>query len=278
MKYVFLVAIFFAAHSASAVSLSFEQLVEDRDRELGPWLELRTGGQSIGPAQTRVVKNPDGTTTNVYGSLENATQLANIGPGIRTLTWSREENWGAGHMISLLERASEAFTRDYYPDNIVYVGDISRQNGGYFYPPHRSHQNGLDADLVYMGQTTFRSVLDKDGNVTERFDRARNWQYWRLLVSQQILRQGRPVPVVSMILVGPRLKADLCRWTKENDMLKDPLNIAVMKRVRPTEGHDDHFHLRLHCSPYHARCLWQGAYDDLGCDAAPSAHGLADHS
>ena len=264
-RFLFCLAVLASAAPAQGMPLSLQQLIENRDLELGPWLELRGGGQSVGPAQTRVVRAPDGTTTNVYGSLENGTPLTSSGPGIRTLNWSRDERWGAGHMISLLEKASEAFARDHAPGNIVYVGDISRKGGGHFHPPHKSHQNGLDADVVYMGQTTFKSVLDPQGNVTARFDRGKNWQYWRMLVAQQIVRQGRPTSVVSMILVGPKLKEDLCRWTKEQRMLSDPLNIEVMKRVRATGGHDDHFHLRLHCSPYHERCQWQGTYEDLGC-------------
>jgi murein endopeptidase len=68
-----------------------------------------------------------------------------------------------------------------------------------------------------------------------------------------------------MILVGPRVKAALCEWAQANKMFDDPENVEIMRKVRPTEGHDDHFHLRIHCSPYYPECVDGGAKNTL-CD------------
>ena len=47
--------------------------------------------------------------------------------------------------MTCLPKVKKAFRRMHK----VVIGDISREKGGYF-PPHRSHQNGLDVDLSYI--------------------------------------------------------------------------------------------------------------------------------
>jgi murein endopeptidase len=226
------------------------------EQQLGPWLDLTGGGIASGPAQTIQRKNPDGTTTPYYGSLANATPLPAAGPGFARLN-SPSTSWGTGMMISLIAHTTEALSRDYLPGSILYIGSIAQQFGGP-YQPHKSHQNGLDADIIYVGQKSFASVLDGEGHVTNRFETENNWNLWRLFVQQQILQKGQATTVVSMILVAPEIKAYLCAWAKDNHRLDDPLDAEVMRRLRPTVGHDDHFHLRLKCSPHHPDCYQPG--------------------
>jgi penicillin-insensitive murein endopeptidase len=118
-----------------------------------------------------------------------------------------------------------------------------------------------------MGMLHPASVLDKDGHVmTNVFVPQKNWDYWRSIVGQRYAKNGRVQSIVGMILVDPRIKTFLCDWAKTNKMLDDPLNQAVMTRLYPTEGHDDHFHVRLLCSPYHTQCTGEFTPSKLGCD------------
>lgn len=237
---------------------------DDVDHRLGPWLKLKEGGVAIGAPQGKVVTNPDGTTTGAYGILQTGTLLAEKGEGFKRISRA-PSSWGTGFMISLLENASAEISRE-YPGVVIGVGGIAKEFGGHF-PPHKSHQNGLDADILFVGQTKWGSVLDENKQVTERFDYEKNWQFWRMLTSQRIAAGGKVDSIVSMILVAPEIKVALCKWAKDNDLLKDPLNLEVMRRVRPTEGHDDHFHIRLRCSPYHSECTWTyGAGKSTGCE------------
>ena len=212
---------------------------DDVDHRLGPWLNLKDGGIAVG--------NPQGT--NPYGQLVNGTPLPINGTGFRRL----DPTWGTGHMISLIEESAAEINR-IYPNVTVYIGDIAKQLGGYFNPPHLSHQNGLDADVLFMGAKSYDSVLDKDGNVTDRFDKEKNWQYWRLITAQRFAQNGKVDSIVSMILIAPQIKVALCDWAKTTNHLVDPLDILVMRALRPTVGHEDHFHIRLRCSPYHKDC------------------------
>lgn len=226
----------------------------DAETSVGPWLDLQGGGWAEGAPQTR-----DG----VDGRLVNGSLLPAKGLGFRRLS-SQAESWGAGHMISLLTAAAQELTTVTWPGMTLAVGDIAREFGG-AYSPHRSHQNGLDVDILFIGNQSWRSVLDEQGQVTERFDPEMNWRFWRSLFDQKIIVNGRPQSVISMILVSPEIKDFLCVWSTQNRFLEDPENLEMMKRIRATEGHDDHFHLRLHCSPHHPLCLREGVSQKLGC-------------
>ncbi|MGZ3695572.1 MAG: penicillin-insensitive murein endopeptidase [Bdellovibrionota bacterium] len=253
---------------AGKIILGVRQLVasletpEQRDARLAPWLDLSGGGIAVGSTDTITVKKPDGSVENTYGSLVTATQLPAQGEGFRRVRYE-DQFWGTGMMISMIDRASAEFVTK-HPDLFVYVGAVAREHGGFF-PPHKSHQSGLDADIPYIGTKGFETQLEKDGSVKKSFLTEKNWDYYRLLMSQRIFDNGKEFPAVSMILVDPRLKTHFCEFAKTQN-LTSPLDLEILRRMRPTEGHDDHFHLRLRCSPHHPLCLRQN-YDpkETGC-------------
>lgn len=233
------------------------------EQALGPWLDLTGGGNAVGPAQT--MQSKSGSAGPIYGSLINGTLLPAQGEGFRRIN-SPTTSWGTGLMISLLTRASSEMTTKLYPGLIMLIASIAQEHGGP-YGPHKSHQNGLDADVVFAGLTRYESVLDSEGHVTAKFEPEKNWNFWRMLMQQQILQRDphslspealKPVPVVSMIFVSPEIKQYLCAWAKEQGIINNPLDAEILRRLRPTVGHDDHFHVRLKCSPYYAQCLQQG--------------------
>ena len=226
---------------------------DEMDRRIGPWLDLRGGGIAVG--------SPQGAA-GAYGTLERAQPLPASGPGFHRRS-REEQSYGTGFMISLLEKSGEEYART-HDGELLQVGGIALPTGG-LNAGHKSHQNGLDADILFMGAKDWKSVLDKNGKVTERFQPQKNWDYWRMVTNQKIVTGGKERSIVSMILVAPELKTFLCEWTKQGNMLSDPLNQEVMKRLRSTEGHDDHFHIRLLCSPYHEQCDWTWTPKDLGC-------------
>lgn len=208
------------------------------------WLDLSMGGESVGSAQ--------GKASEQAGRLEHGTLLPEKGPGFVRLGGARI-NWGAGHLVSLLMNASKAL-QEREPGVLVHIGGLSFKKGGRF-QPHKSHQNGLDADILFVGRGEWGSVLNPSREVTDRFDLEKNWEFWRLLTSQRIGGAENSESVVAMILVSPPIKERLCQWARSTGALNDELNREVMRRIRPTRGHDGHFHLRLHCSPFHRKCL-----------------------
>ena len=224
------------------LALSAQASTED-EKALAPLLDLRSGGQSTGAAQG------SGATE---GGLDNGSLLPEKGRGYETR--GRDEiHWGSGMMVSLIVNSAAALSAEDVSSKL-YIGSIAREHGGHF-PPHKSHQNGLDADFNFVGTTSYRSVLDEDGKVTADFDLERNWYYWRMITSQRI-RIGDATPsAVTMILVDPRIKTHICAWAEARKDQLDALDIEVLKKLRPTEGHDDHFHLRLRCSPHYEDCI-----------------------
>ncbi|MES2854539.1 MAG: penicillin-insensitive murein endopeptidase [Bdellovibrionota bacterium] len=234
-------------------SYAYAQLPDET--ELAPLLDLKSGGISTGAAQG------SGETT---GGLIDASLLPGAGEGF-TGSRSERSRWGSGMMISMLVNSASVFQQE-YPGTVLKVGGISIQHGG-TYSPHKSHQNGLDVDISFVGQTKYESVLDAEGNVTAKFDLERNWDYWRLITSQQILVKGKIESAVSMILVDPRIKTHLCEQMKAGVIPQEPLDLEVMKRLRPTVAHDDHFHVRLKCSPYYSQCISSRDYfKGTGCE------------
>jgi penicillin-insensitive murein DD-endopeptidase len=228
--------------------LAFPSHAED-----SPWLALNEGGIAIGHPQG---KDPG------FGSLQYGTVLPEAGVGYRRLG-GPSINYGTGHMISLIEYAAKDMNDDF--GTTLYVGGIAHENGGYF-PPHQSHQNGLDADIAFVGQSGFKSVIEKNGDIAKNFDVEKNWELWRRLVNQRYTENGKTDSIVSMILVAPPIKEYLCNWATVNDKFQDPLNRELMSKIRPTAGHEGHFHMRIRCSPYHKECTrsW-GPSKELGC-------------
>ena len=253
-----------AGARALAVTPPVPPPTDDEEKQLGPWLDLKGGGIAMGPPQTVNIKNPDGTVTPLYGTLENGSLLPAKGTAFKRIE-SPQDSWATGFMLSLLDGASAEFAKTYVPGNILAIGGIAHQFGGYN-PPHLSHQNGMDADIPFVGNKDFDSVLDKNRQVTSKLNPQNNWQFWRLLLSQKIVEQGKVRSIVSMLLVSPEIKTFLCGWAKQNNLMNNPIDSEILMRLRPTDGHDDHFHLRVRCSPHHPLCRREGDYfQGTGC-------------
>lgn len=247
---------FLVSNNVNATSFPTETVLPADELGLGPLLDLINGGQATGAAQG------SGLT---QGGLINGSQLPVKGDGFASVS-GPDTRWGTGMMISLIENSSQAMTVQ-FPGLTVNVGGIALEHGGP-HAPHRSHQNGLDADILYMGTKNYNPVIDKDGVVLPTFDHEKNWYYWRLITSQAMKVGAKVESAVSMILVDPRLKTHLCAWAKARESSLDALDLEVLSRLRPTEGHDDHFHVRLRCSPHYANCISKGdgySRTETGC-------------
>jgi penicillin-insensitive murein DD-endopeptidase len=216
------------------------------EQTLAPLLDLHSGGQASGAAQG------SGAT---QGALIDGTLLPANGDGFQA-SKSETSRWGAGIMTSMIVNSAPVLAYQ-FPGTVLRVGGIAQQFGGP-YKPHKSHQNGLDADFYFVGMNKYESVLDSAGAVTEKLEIEKNWFYWRLIASQQIQKENRQGSAVSMILVDPRIKTFLCSWAEARKSALDELDYEVLSLLRPTEGHDDHFHVRLHCSPAYSSCIDQG--------------------
>jgi penicillin-insensitive murein DD-endopeptidase len=75
-----------------------------------------------------------------------------------------------------------------------------------------------------------------------------------------ILRKASQRDEVQRVFVNPAIKKALCRDYKGQ---------VWLSKIRPTAGHDYHFHIRLHCPAGDANCTAQEPVPaGDGCDAS----------
>jgi murein endopeptidase len=161
-----------------------------------------------------------------HGRLEHGVQLPAAGTDF--VTWdpilrvspNREwRRWGTGALIVLLDTVTRQF-REAHPDvPPILIADLSRPKGGPFGPRygglgHDSHQNGLDADVMYPRRDRAPLAAVRPDQV----DRA---------LAQDLVDRFRAAGAVKLF-VGPHLH------------LRGPRGIVV-----PLVHHDDHVHVRI---------------------------------
>jgi murein endopeptidase len=161
-----------------------------------------------------------------HGRLEHGVQLPEAGTDF--ITWdpilrvspNRDwRRWGTDALVVLLDRVTREF-REAHPDvPPILIADLSRPQGGPFGKRygglgHGSHQNGLDADVMYPRRDRAPLAARRPAEV----DRA---------VAQDLVDRFRRAGAVRLF-VGPHLH------------LRGPRSIVV-----PLVHHDDHVHVRI---------------------------------
>jgi murein endopeptidase len=161
-----------------------------------------------------------------HGRLEHGVQLPAAGtdfvswdPILRVSPNREWRRWGTDALVVLLDTVTRQF-REAHPDvPPILIADLSRPKGGPFGPRygglgHDSHQNGLDADVMYPRRDRAPSAAVRPAQV----DRA---------LAQDLVDRFRAAGAVRLF-VGPHLH------------LHGPHGIVV-----PLVHHDDHVHVRI---------------------------------
>ena len=196
------------------------------------------------------------------GCLSGGVLLPADGPHWQSIRRSRNKSWGHPNTMAFLARLSETVAAN---DNWrgLLLGDISQPRGG---PAvgHASHQIGLDTDIYLTEMPPRRlsneeretmdmpSVLKRGGLTVD----ASKWRPEHL----RLIRRAALDRETDRIFVHPGIKKKLCE-TAGGDR-------SWLRKVRPTYGHDYHFHVRLAC-PAGSRCEPQNPVPAAeGCDAS----------
>jgi penicillin-insensitive murein DD-endopeptidase len=193
------------------------------------------------------------------GGITNPAKLEDDGDGYRVPSrWStRGLRYGTDEMVDFIVSVARRVQMD-WPEARLTVGDISPASGG---PSawHRSHQNGRDVDLVfYMTDEAGRPVdpeimrhFAADGRSTDDegppvlFDTARNWTLVRAFVEYQ----GTPIFKVFVYDPLKEMLLEHARAIGEPDWMIERASI-LLRQPGDSANHDDHFHVRLMCSPH----------------------------
>ncbi len=147
------------------------------------------------------------------------------------------------------------------------VGAISAKKGGNI--GHRSHKTGLDADIGYMTTST-PSTLQLE-NVVERAAASRVKSSFLYKENFDLFKSANATGMLQMVIVDHAIKKQYCQDAKarglltadsEEGKLTRTLLAKMLDRVHDSEGkvrlvkgHDNHFHMRLHCGKYQKRCF-----------------------
>ena len=202
--------------------------------------------ESAAPGPARSVGAP------AAGCLAGAARLPEEGPGWMAVRIERNRLWGHPRLVAFVESlAAEGARRGLPP---LLVGDLGQPRGGPMPSGHRSHQTGLDVDLMFEGppagafdaaaRASFepRPATRADGTADPaRFGTLQ--MAWLHLAASS--------PEVDRIFVNFRLKKALC------DAAGAPRD--WLRKIRPWVGHQAHFHVRLACTPGDASCGSAGA-------------------
>ena len=182
-------------------------------------------------------------------------------PTWQAMRLSRKRNWGHPEMVGFLIGLSQAARQAGWHG--LYIGDISQPRGGPMVSGHASHQMGLDADIWMLPPANLHlsaaqreklssvSVVNRAGTALTSA-----WNPGHMA----IIRAAARDPRVERIFVDPVVKIAMCEMEGGNR--------AWLRKVRPLNNHDYHFHVRLGC-PAGSACQQQDpppAGD--GCDEA----------
>lgn len=197
------------------------------------------------------------------GCLAGAVALPVDGPNWQVMRLARNRNWGHPELIRVIERIAARAPQEAGWRGLL-VGDISQPRGGPMLTGHASHQIGLDAD-VWLTPSPPRRLTNDEREMMSATNLVRpDWldiDPARYTPSHLgLIRLSAREEAVSRIFVNPAIKKALCRDAGRER--------AWLSKVRPTWGHNYHFHIRLACPAGEASCVDQPLpQDGDGCGA-----------
>lgn len=195
------------------------------------------------------------------GCLTGAVALPPSGAAWQVMRPSRNRNWGHPELVDFIERfATDMHEREGWTG--LLVGDMSQPRGGPMLTGHASHQIGLDVDF-WFSPMPLRTLSAQERETMEPELLAQpdgtavlpdHWNESWL----RLLRRAASYPAVARIFVHPAIKKALCAVPMTDR--------AWMSKVRAYFGHNDHFHVRIHCPVGTPSCIPQAdPGKDDGC-------------
>lgn len=186
-------------------------------------------------------------------------QLPETGPTWQAMRLSRNRNWGNPQLVDFLIGLSQQATR--YGWAGLYIGDMSQPLGGPMITGHASHQIGLDADIWMLPPPSLNLTAAQREKISSQSVVAKGGIAPSPLWSAShhaILRAAAMDPRVQRIFVDPVAKVAMCNAERGDR--------GYLRKIRPINAHDYHFHVRLACP--------NGGCQDQ--DAPPAGDGCAE--
>ncbi len=193
------------------------------------------------------------------GVLTGGVELPPRGEGFVRYRPQGENYWGLPRLVEGVQAAAASVAQARPGGAPLVVGDLSGPHGGKI-PRHRSHRTGRDVDLLFYVTTPAGAAVQSPGFVHFegdslatfgkgylRLDVERNWLLVKALVANeagatQWLFVSRDIESLLVDYGRARGEDPALLWAAETMMLQ-PGDSAP---------HDDHFHVRLSCTPAEA--------------------------
>ena len=184
------------------------------------------------------------------GCASGSVALPETGPTWQAMRLSRNRNWGHPQMVDFVVGLSRAATQLGWRG--LYVGDMSQPRGGPMLTGHASHQLGLDADIWMLPPSSLNlSPTQRENLSSVSIVRNRGTALSAAWSPSHaaLLRAAASDPRVARVFVDPMAKVWMCQ--------NMPGDRGYLRKIRPIEGHDYHFHVRLNCPQGSPACSGQ---------------------
>ncbi len=234
------------------------------------------------PDPVAVLLSADGTVSTSIGGpndgrVEGAVALPLEGPGFRSNP--RRPNtdavFGTVEMVQALVRAA-AVVNEEMPGSILFINDLGFREGGPI-AHHGSHRAGRDVDVLFYlidrhGEPMepvgafldargrgydFRDLATPRDDVLVRMDVPRTWRF------VQALLEGDRADDVQRIFIAEHLRTLVLAQAERAGAPRAVRDRFADITCQPGYPHDDHLHIRFHCTP-----------DDIahGCEDTPPVY------
>lgn len=150
--------------------------------------------------------------------------------------------WATPETIAYLVAAIDKVHEQFPKTRKLYIGDLSKQNGGRF-GQHISHRSGRDVDLGFYYKE--RNVRWYTAATEENLDIPRTWALLRALVTETDVELILLDTSVQWILRGyARSKGEDPVWLRSLFVKSPPPEDRLL--IQNRKGHKTHFHVRFY--------------------------------
>lgn len=208
------------------------------------------------PSTSQIAKTSQAIGSVNAGRLQNGINLFDIqqknsAVGFKLIRPERKTYFATNELAWLLQQMG-TMTRQELSPQVLSIGDTSRESGGSL-GRHKSHQNGLDADVAfYFNSSKFQGEFISavaGGKPHASWMVEPQWKLFKFIVNTKL---------VDRIFIHKTLKNALCQLAiKQGELRKgdtSTLAAETLRRLIPEPAHDNHFHLRVKCSSAQVRC------------------------
>ena len=203
---------------------------------------IRLNNQAVGSPDSGRLRNASFLKIHIDTyNLANKVVIANSSP---------KNYYGTQEMMEVLEAIGEKVNT--IERNKIFISRISAKRGGQL-PPSKSHQNGMDVDIGYFtnsGKVQFPIVASNGSLKRSDFSAEKTLEVFNFLMTQN-------VSPVDRLFVDQSIINNLCREAKNSGKFKGSEGTAYKKlfeNMQHVDGHGNHFHLRLRCTPNQPDC------------------------